>query len=306
MNYLRAAANKIASTLMFALMSTQVRHLGADFPLGQSIFARAIVTLVMVLALFALRGELRAALRTERLGAHIGRGLTSVFGMFFLFAAVARLPLVDATTITFLAPLMTVTLAALVLGERVRFHRWAAVVIGFLGVLVMVAPHLSRADALTTSMALIGAACAFGNAVCIAAATVQIRSLTTTESTSSIMIYLSIIVALAGLATLPFGWRMPTPWEALMLVGIGVCGALGQILLTEGIRYAPASFIAPFDYTLMPWALALGFVFFGEFPTVEVLVGAAIVIATGLFVMWRERRLRLARAREEAGLAGPI
>jgi len=117
MNYLRAAANKIASTLMFALMSTQVRHLGADFPLGQSIFARAIVTLAMVLALFALRGELRAALRTERLGAHIGRGLTSVFGMFFLFAAVARLPLVDATTITFLAPLMTVTLAALVLGE---------------------------------------------------------------------------------------------------------------------------------------------------------------------------------------------
>ena len=139
MNYLRAAANKIASTLMFALMSTQVRHLGADFPLGQSIFARAIVTLAMVLALFALRGELRAALRTERLGAHIGRGLTSVFGMFFLFAAVARLPLVDATTITFLAPLMTVTLAALVLGERVGLHRWAAVAVGFLGVLALFA-----------------------------------------------------------------------------------------------------------------------------------------------------------------------
>jgi drug/metabolite transporter (DMT)-like permease len=304
MNNFRAAANKIASTLMFALMTAQVRHLGVDFPLGQSIFARAIISLIIVLGLYTLRGELKTAFRTERLSAHFWRGLTSVFGMFFLFAAVARLPLVDATTITFLAPLMTVTLAALVLREKVRLYRWAAVLVGFLGVLMMVGPHLSGANPAMTSVALVGAACALGNAACIAAATVQVRRLTTTESTTAIMVYLSIIVALAGLATLPFGWQVPTSSQMLVLLGIGVCGALGQIFLTEGLRYAPASFVAPFDYTLMVWALMIGFGFFAEVPTLEVLGGAAIVIGTGLWVMWREGRSRALQAREDAGLAG--
>jgi drug/metabolite transporter (DMT)-like permease len=90
----------------------------------------------------------------------------------------------------------------------------------------------------------------------------------------------------------------------LVLLGIGVCGALGQIFLTEGLRYAPASFVAPFDYTLMVWALMIGFGFFAEVPTLEVLGGAAIVIGTGLWVMWREGRSRALQAREDAGLAG--
>lgn len=304
MNYFRAAANKIASTLMFALMAAQVRYLGTDFPLGQSIFARAIISLVIVLAVYALRGQLRSAFRTERLSAHFLRGITSVFGMFFLFAAVARLPLVDATTITFLAPLMTVTLAALVLRERVRLYRWAAVLVGFLGVLIMVWPYLSGADVAMTSVALAGAACAFGNAVCVAAATVQIRRLTATESTSAIMVYLSLIVALAGLATLPLGWRVPTSSQMLILLGIGVCGALGQIFLTEGLRYAPASFVAPLEYSLMVWALLIGFGFFSEVPVPEVFGGAALVIGTGLWVMWKEDRSRAIEARENAGLAG--
>ena len=111
------------------------------------------------------------------------------------------------------------------------------------------------------------------------------------------MFYFSLICALAGLATWPLGWIVPTSGELAALILIGICGGLAHILLTESYRLAPASLIAPFDYTSMLWALLLGFLVFGEVPGLLVYVGAGIIVAAGLFVIWRERQLGLARAR---------
>jgi drug/metabolite transporter (DMT)-like permease len=222
--------------------------------------------------------------------------------MFLNFASLARLALAEATAITFAGPLITVVLAAILLKERVRIYRWSAVIVGFLGVLVMLTPHLDVGRMAThTPAETLGALFALSGAFCNAAAVIQTRRLTDTETTSSIVIYFSLVCALAGLVTLPFGWTMPSSWELFALVATGVLGGLAHLLLTESYRYAPASVVAPFDYTSIVWAFVLGYAMFGEVPTAAVFIGTAIVVAAGLFVLWRERRLGLRRAREAEG-----
>src|SRR5438445_167319 len=142
---------------------------------------------------------------------------------------------------------------------------------------------------------------AFAGAWCNAGAVIQTRRLTDTETTSSIVLYFSLVCAAGGLLTLPFGWVVPSAWEFAVLAAIGLLGGLGHLVLTESYRYAPASVIAPYDYTAILFAFLLGYVMFGEVPTSLVVVGAAIVVAAGLFVLWRERRLGLKRARDAEG-----
>jgi len=303
MNILKGILFKLASALMFAVMSALVRWLGDALPVGQIVFFRSAFAVLAVVIIYAVTGELAAALRTGRPLGHVGRGLLGVAGMFLSFAALARLPLAEATAISFAGPFITVALAALVLKERVRIYRWSAVAVGFVGVLVMLAPHLDVAQlsAGHTPAQTVGALLAFTAAFSNAAAVIQTRRLTDTETTSAIVLYFSLVCAVAGLLTLPFGWQAPTPWQLTALISIGLLGGLGHILLTESYRYAPASLVAPFDYTAILWAFLLGYAAFGEVPVKVVFVGAAIVVAAGLFVLWRERQLGLRRAREAEG-----
>jgi drug/metabolite transporter (DMT)-like permease len=301
MNIFRAISLKLISTLLFAFMNALIRWLGDVVPLGQIVFFRAAFAIVPVLFIYTLRRELWAAVRTSRLVGHFGRGSMGAAGMFLNFAALARLPLADCTAISFASPLITVALAAMLLKERVRIYRWSAVAVGLLGVIVMLLPKLSLGSmAGMSAAAAVGALCAAGGAFTNAGSVIQTRRLTDTETTSSIVFYFSFFCALAGLATLPFGWRLPTPLELAGLVMIGVIGGVSHLLLTESYRHAPASLVAPFDYVAMLWAFLLGFLLFGELPDRYIVVGAAIVIAAGLFVIWRERRLGLERAGEKA------
>jgi drug/metabolite transporter (DMT)-like permease len=130
---------------------------------------------------------------------------------------------------------------------------------------------------------------------------VQTRALTSSETTSSIVFYFSVICALAGLCTWPFGWLTPSWPELAALITIGIFGGLAHIFLTESYRLAPASLVAPFDYTSMLWALLLGYLVFQEVPSALVFLGAGIIAAAGLFVIWRERQLGLQRARAAEG-----
>jgi drug/metabolite transporter (DMT)-like permease len=299
MNLLKGILLKLTAALMFAAMSGLVRALGAMVPVGQVVFFRSAFAVVTVAIVFALRGELATAAHTGRPFGHVGRGLIGVAGMFFNFAALARLPLAEATAISFAAPLITVALAALLLHERVGLYRWSAVGVGFLGVLVMLTPHLDPAHvAAGTSTASVGAALAIAAAFCNAASVIQTRRLTDSETTSAIVLYFSLICALGGAITLPFAWYQPDGWELAMLISTGILGGLGHIVLTESFRYAPASAIAPFDYSSILWAFVLGYAMFGEVPSAVVFIGAAIVVVAGLLVIWRERQLGLRRARE--------
>ncbi|HSV24383.1 MAG TPA: DMT family transporter, partial [Xanthobacteraceae bacterium] len=216
---------------------------------------------------YAWRRELGAAFRTKRpLG--ISRGLIAVVSMFLNFAALARLPLADATAFSFAAPFITVVLATVILKERVRVYRWSAVLVGFFGVLVMLWPYL-HVDALVAvgaSASTVGTACAVTAAFTNAGATIQTRRLADSETTVSIVFYFSLICALAGLISLPFSWHAPSSIELAALTSIGVIRGSSHIFLTESYRYALGSVAAPFDYVALLWAHFFGYVLFGEIP----------------------------------------
>jgi drug/metabolite transporter (DMT)-like permease len=175
------------------------------------------------------------------------------------------------------------------------------VIVGFGGVIVMLLPHLDvgKYAVVATAATTIGSLLALCSAFTNAAAQIQTRRLVKTEKTASIVFYFSVVTAIAGAVTLPFAWYPPSFLEFLEFIALGVLGGVGHIFLTQSYRYATASVIAPFDYSTMIWALMLGYWFFGEVPGALVLIGAAIVIASGLFVIWRERQLGLLRGAPE-------
>lgn len=301
MNVVKAILLKIASALLFAVMSVLVRYLGERYPVGQVVFFRSAFAILPVVVIYAWRGELEAAVRTGRPFHHAGRGATAVGAMFCNFSALARIPVVDATAISFVSPLITVAMSAIFLKERVRIYRWSAVAAGFVGVLVMLAPNLHIDRSTAAAGGALGAALALAGAFFSASSTIQTRNMTRSETTSSIVFYFSLICAVVGLCTWPFGWTNPSWMELAALVTIGIFGGLAHLLLTESYRHAPASLVAPFDYTSMLWALILGFLVFGELPDILVYIGAAIIAGAGLFVIWRERQLGLQRLRAAEG-----
>lgn len=293
MNPYKAILFTLISSLLFAAMSSLVRFLGETFPVGQMVFFRAAFAIVPVVLIFAIRGQLAQTVRTRRPFGHIGRGFFSVGGMFFNFASLARLPIIDATAISFTSPLIAVVFSAIFLKEQVRLYRWSAVILGFVGVIVMLWQQfdISRYTGAVITASAAGAVFGLLGATFNAGAVIQTRRLTDSETTSSIVFYFSLICALAGLATLPFGWTMPTPIQLTALIATGIIGGLSHIFLTESYRHAPQSVVAPFNYSTMLWAVIFGYLFLGEVPTLMVLAGAAIVAAAGLFVVYRERQL---------------
>ena len=301
MNTGKGIVLKLNSAVLFAVMSALIRYLGVRYPIGEVVFYRSAFAIVPIVLIYAWRGELAATVRTERPLGQLNRGALSVVGMFCNFGALARLPLVESNAISFTSPLFSVAFAALFLKERVRIYRWSAVIVGFIGVLVVLAPHLSG-DELTIAMASAtsvgGVIYAIAGSITNAGTMIQTRLLTQSETTSSIVFYFSLICAIAGLVTWPFGWIAPTGREFLILACIGFLGGTGHIVLTESYRHAAASVVAPFDYTSMILALILGYVMFGETPTVMIVIGSAIIAAAGLFVIWRERQLALKRRRD--------
>ena len=305
----RGVALKIAATLAFSLMNALIKASSERFPVGEVVLFRSLFALATLVVWLARRSEFPSALRTQRPFGHIGRSLAGSGGMFANFAVLALLPLADATAFTFATPLMVVPLAVVALGEIVRPARWAAVGLGFLGVLVMLSDHLGEGLASGASRGGLGAAIAMLGAVSSAFAMIQTRRLTLSEPTGAIVFYFSsVTTALSALlliaaALWPEGaagadfarsqrFVAPGLLEFAALAMIGILGGVGQILMTHSYRFADASIIAAFDYVAMIWAAILGFVVFGETPTPRIGLGAAIVSGAGLFVLWRERRRR--------------
>lgn len=298
-HWLRGILLKIASALSFTVMGALVREVGTRVPTGEVVFARSFFALVPLMAWLWWQGDIVPALRTARPFGHLVRGAIGVFSMFCGFAALARLPLPDATALSYAAPLVTTLIAALVLREAVGPHRWAATFVGLIGVIVILWPRLASGAlaALFTgghagSEAALGTAFALAGAAGAGIAMIQVRRLTLTETSGAIVFYFSIWSAVIGLvSSLVLGWSWPDLAVSGLLIASGLAGGIGQILLTESYRHADASLIAPFDYTTMPWALAIGFLAFGDWPSPWTLFGAAIVIGSGLAVLlWESRR----------------
>ncbi len=287
---------KIASVAIFVAMMTCIKAAG-PLPPGEIVFFRSAFAMVPVFAFLAWRRELASGFRTTRPAGHVARGLVGVTAMALGFFGLTVLPLPDAITIGYAQPIVLTILSAIILGETIRIFRWSAVAAGMLGVLIISWPKLS----LLTGQSEVGQTEAFGvlavlgSASLSAVAMILVRKLIETETTVSIVVWFSVTATVASLFTIPFGWEALTAQQSALLIGSGICGGVAQLLMTQAYRYAPLSTVAPFDYTSMLLGILAGYVFFADIPTGQTLFGGSIVVAAGLFIIWREHRLGIKR-----------
>lgn len=299
---LRGILFKLTSVCVFVAMASLIKAVSGHVPPGEAVFFRSLFATPVIVVWLVMRGELRHGLETRNPLGHFWRGLIGTSAMGLGFAGLGLLPLPEVTAIGYAAPLLTVIFAAMFLNEEVRAFRLTAVAIGMVGVVIVLSPRLSVGAEPLDMAETLGAVVVLGGAVCAALAQVFVRKLVATEGTAAIVFWFSITATLLSLLTLPWGWVMPTPAEAVMLVCAGLLGGLGQILLTSSYRYADASVVAPFEYASMLLAIGVGFFVFGEVPTWVTVGGAAIIIAAGVLIIWRERQLGLERARQRKAM----
>ena len=296
-NPMLGIALKCISVVIFVGMQTSIKFGGEDIPAGQIVFFRSFFALIPVVIYLGWLGELRTALKTDDLKGHMFRGLIGVTSMGLGFFALTRLPYPEWITISYGAPLLTVVFAAIFLKEIVRLYRWTAVLIGLAGIMVVTLPKLTLGGEAMESGQAIGIGAALISAAIAAVAMIQIRRLVRTEKTATIVVYFSLTSSVIALLSIVFGWVVPSAGQAALLVLAGLCGGVGQLLLTASYRYADTSTIAPFEYTSMILAVAIGYFAFGEEASWTTLAGAAIVISAGIFIIWREHALGLERSK---------
>ena len=232
------------------------------------------------------------AWRTKRPMAHVLRAAIGLSGMVLGFSTLAYLPLAEATTIGFAAPLFAVVLSALVLKEKVGLHRWSAVLLGFLGVLVVMRPGGTHVPAL-------GLMFAIASAFVVGVVTITIRQIGRTEGTQTTVLWFTSLSLLTLGVLMPFYARAHDAWTWATLVALGLFGGFGQLFLTSSLRYAPVSVVVPFDYTQLLWAVLLGWFLFASQPPATTWAGAAVIIASGLYTVYREHKLGRDKPRPE-------
>ena len=301
MQFFRAIIFKVLSVLLFVVMAGIIKSVSGHVPPGQSVFFRSFFAIPVIVVWLAMRKELRIGFKTQNPMNHVWRGVIGTSAMAMTFGALGLLPLPEMTAIGYAMPIFVVIFAAMFLNETVRLFRLVTVAVGLIGVMIIMAPRLS-VDVIDVTETL-GAVLALGAAVGAALAQVFIRKLTKTETTSSIVFWFSVTASGLSLLTIYWGWVVPTPKEAALLILAGFIGGVGQILLTSSYRLADASFVAPFEYSSMLFSIAIGFAFFDEVPTLTTLVGAAVVIAAGIMIIWRERQLGLERSKTRKAMS---
>lgn len=300
-----ALAYRIAAIFGLSTMSMVVKLASeSGIRLPEIMFWRQFTAIPVVLVWVMLSTGL-SSLKTERFGAHLRRSFLGATGMFFTFGSIVLLPLAEATTLGFTVPIFATILSALVLREQVGFHRWAAVIIGFIGVLVVIQPG-------SGGFPLKGALVGLTAALMVAIISIQVRDLGRTESATTTVFYFSLLSSMMllalHLAPLPSPIRETIAWGAgshssyqwMLIFALGLCGGLGQIALTASLRYAPVSTVVGMDYTSLLWSTIYGWVIWSVLPGTSTWMGAPIIIASGLYIAWREHRLSIEKPREMA------
>jgi drug/metabolite transporter (DMT)-like permease len=286
---------KLTALMLFTLMSALVKALSEDFPPGELVFFRSLLAIPVIIAWLIWRGELSQGFVVKKPIGHFWRGVLGTSAMGLTFTGLSLLPLPEVTAIGYATPIFTLVLAALLLGERIRMIRIGAVMLGLVGVLIMLWPRLGSTE--MEVAATIGALCVLAATIARAFVQIHIRQLVKVDHPAAIVFYFSITATLLSSLTVFWGWTMPTLDQALLLVVVGLIGGVAQILVTSSYRFGQASMLAPYDYTTMLFAIAISYFWFDELPTLAILLGAALVIAGNVVVVWREHQLGLERGK---------
>ncbi|ERO61839.1 membrane protein [Pseudomonas piscis] len=270
------------AVLLFASHDTLSKYLSAFYPIVMVVWARYVVHTLLMLVVFVPRSGFSAVVRTKRPGLQLLRALCMI-GTSLLFTTGLRyIPLAEATAVNFLAPLLVTALSVPFLGERVSRAQWLAVLIGFVGVLIVVRPGGS----LFTPAILFP----LGSALCFGFYQLLTRKLSGIDSPTTSNFLIGIINSLIMSALLPFFWSTPSLVHGLFMIGLGACGMFGHLLLTQAFRHAAPAMLAPFSYGQILFAGMYGYLIFGHTPDSYGLVGIAVICFSGLAVAWAQRK----------------
>lgn len=273
---------------LFAATDAQAKFLTASLHPMQIVWTRQLGLLAGVLVVVALKGP--SVLRTDKPGLQVLRGMLVVFSASTFIFALRYVPLADAVAVSFVAPFMVTIMGALILGERVGPRRWSAVTIGFIGTLIVVRPGLGVVH--PAVFLVVAGATAFALRQIIS------RALAASDRTATTVAYTAIASVLLLSLPLPFVWRTPEVGELALLVGLAVCAGLGELLVIKALEVGQAIVLAPVHYSVILWATFYGWLVFDQLPDRWTWLGAAIIVATGLYIAHREWRLARARAAE--------
>ena len=290
-----------AGVFVFTIQDLIIKGISASYAVHEIVFIRSFIVLPVILVIAHVEHGL-AKLWTRRLGAHITRSIIMFLAYTSYYLGIAALPLATAVAISFSSPLFITSLAVPLLGEKVGLVRWSAVIVGFLGVLIVMWDKLDAVELAVFLPAI--------SALCYALSQLHARHMGATESGAALSFYLTIVFfTLSGLAGLLTGsgafehWNHPSlafllrPWtwppfaDLMLMLACGAVASVGVYCLAQGYRLADANEAALFEYTALPWAIVWGFLFFSEVPHLNTFIGVALVILAGLSIAWRERRL---------------
>ena len=292
---LRSIVFMLAAVGFFALMDAVLKTLSARYPVLQIAALRGLTALPLVLLYIAWRGTWHTV-RRVRWPLHLLRGVLGITMLALFTRGVRDLPLSAAYTLFFIAPLLITALSVPVLKERVPPAHWWAIGIGFVGVLIALRPS---GDALQTSFVTVGGLAVLGAAFCYAVAAIAGRLASRTDSSESLILWMMIMMSFgAGALALP-NWVAIRPDDAALLLALAITGFGGQLAITEAFRHGQASAVAPFEYTALAWGVGLDWLIWQSLPASHTWLGAAIVVASGLYLVRREKRITEVHATAE-------
>ncbi len=278
----------IAAFVTFSMLDTTAKYLVQHYPPAQVVWVRYAGHLVIAAVIFLPRHGL-GLLQSQRLGLQVVRSLLLFGATCANFAALQYLQLAETASIFFSTPLMVAVLAVPLLGEHIGPRRWSAILIGFVGVMIVVRPGLGLVH-WAISLSLLAALCA-------GLYQIATRKLAGTDRVATTQFYTALIGALAITPLVPFVWEMPNLYDALLMVCLGALGGFGHWMLILAHRLAPAPILAPFNYIQLLPMVILGYLVFGDLPDVWTLLGAGVVLSSGLYLFYRERKIKAAEAR---------
>lgn len=271
----------VVAVSTFAMMDTTAKYLARNYPVPLIVWYRYLFHAALMLVILGPRLRWRLV-ASKRPGLQIARGAVLAASSLFFFSALARMPIAEASAITFLSPLILTALSAYFLKERVRASAWTAVLAGFCGVLIIVRPG----GAMFTPAALLALATPF----CFALYQLLTRKLAGVDSSFTTLFISALVGTVMLSVTLPFAWVVPAAFDLALLVFLGTLGAVGHFLLIRAFDYAPPSVLAPFVYAQLVTVLVLGYLVFGDFPDGLSLVGMAIIVLSGAWIASRQAR----------------
>ena len=284
----RGALLMLGATALFTVMSAIIKGISPEIHFIETMFFRSAFALP-VMVVIAARGRDWGLLRTKRFPQHVVRAFTGTMAQGCSFYALTVLPLAEQTALTYTTPLFVTLLSIPFLGEKVGIHRWSAVLVGFGGILVIaLGEGAFQAGAMPDRTMAIGMVVAVVQGVWSAMTTLLVRSLSATESSATIVLWQSLLMTAFSLVALPFIWTTPSLWQFCLLVLVGLIGGVAQVMLTEAYASAQVSALGPYSYTSILWSVAIGWVVFADAPGWSTVAGAALIVASGLYILHRE------------------